>query len=207
MRTIYKIINTVNDKVYIGKTSRSLQIRWSEHKNNYLNKSKDNKLYRAMRKYGVENFNIISLEDNIPNELLSLKEQEYIQQYNSYYHGYNSTFGGDGESCVDFIRVEQLFNQGLNCTQIAKQLGHTRTTISSSLKAHGYEIPSIPGNKGKGKKVLFEGVIYPSITALAKYLIQNNEDFKGKKEHAVVKGISKATTKNVSYLGYDFDSI
>lgn len=34
MGTIYKIINDINTKVYIGKTIRPLRMRWKEHKTN-----------------------------------------------------------------------------------------------------------------------------------------------------------------------------
>ena len=30
---IYKITNKVNNKCYIGQTSKPVQIRWNEHKN------------------------------------------------------------------------------------------------------------------------------------------------------------------------------
>ena len=104
MGLIYKITNCVNQKVYIGKTIRSLDIRWKEHLKDMTNPQKNNnKLYRAMNKYGIKNFTIEVLEDNIEDDLLNAKEQEYIQLFNSYYKGYNCTFGGDGESTVDKI--------------------------------------------------------------------------------------------------------
>ena len=202
MGIIYKISNSVNDKVYIGKTQRTLQVRWTEHKNKYI--VYDNKLYRAMRKYGIEKFKIDLVEENIPVELLNQKEKDYINQYNSYYNGYNSTFGGEGESSVDFSKIEKLYLKGMNCTQIERELGYTRKTISSLLKANGYEIKKEPGNKGKGKEVVFEGKIYSSLTSLAEYLVENNKDFTGKKVSTVVQGISSSIKNNTSYLGYTF---
>ena len=95
MGLIYKITNNQNDKVYIGKTIRSLKARWQEHKSDSKNSDKDYKLYRAMNKYGIENFNIEIIEDNIPENELGIKEQEYIKKFNSYYDGYNETFGGE----------------------------------------------------------------------------------------------------------------
>ena len=56
MGIIYLITNNLNKKVYIGKTIRSLQTRWSEHLRDMHNPQKDNKLYRAMNKYGSDNF-------------------------------------------------------------------------------------------------------------------------------------------------------
>ena len=48
MGFIYKITNTINDKVYIGKTTRTIEERWKEHLNSI--KDKDFKIYRAFRK-------------------------------------------------------------------------------------------------------------------------------------------------------------
>ena len=56
MPYIYKITNNVNNKVYIGKTIRSLEIRFKEHLKD--SDIKDNKLYLEMRKYGKKNFSI-----------------------------------------------------------------------------------------------------------------------------------------------------
>lgn len=35
MAFIYKITNTLNQKSYIGKTERTIAIRWQEHKRHY----------------------------------------------------------------------------------------------------------------------------------------------------------------------------
>lgn len=52
---IYKITNKINGKVYIGQTTDSLSRRKSGHIQAATSGSKS-KLYSAMRKYGVENF-------------------------------------------------------------------------------------------------------------------------------------------------------
>ena len=204
MGCIYKIINHLNDKVYIGKTIRSIQIRWKEHKQDCFNKEKDNKLYRAMRKYGLENFSIEIIEDNIEEKIIGEKEREYIQKYNSYYGGYNSTLGGEGESSVDFSIIEDLFLKGLNCLQISEQTGYTTKTISHALKAHGYAIIQHQGGKDKGKFIIYNGKEYPSYSTLARELIQNEEIFKNKKVATVVTGISNSVKNKTSYFGYKF---
>lgn len=94
---IYKYENIINGKVYIGQTV-DLSSRMSSHKNKatYIK----NKFYNAVRKYGWANFNysvIAKVEsDSLESvtELLDKLEIEYIAQYDSYYHGYNSTLGG-----------------------------------------------------------------------------------------------------------------
>lgn len=61
---------------------------------NEMNKS-DYKIYRAMRKYAIT-LDCFSLEeDNIlTQEEADAKEIYYIEKYNSFYDGYNSTLGG-----------------------------------------------------------------------------------------------------------------
>ena len=102
MRTgmIYKITNTVNDKVYIGQTIQQLKRRWNQHC--CYSKFSDVHLYRAMRAYGIDKFSIEPIEENIPQDKLNEREIYYIQYYDSYINGYNSTKGGD---CGNFLET------------------------------------------------------------------------------------------------------
>ena len=53
---IYKIINDINDKVYIGQTITTIAERWHGHMSSVLNEKRcKSALYNAMRKY--ENHN------------------------------------------------------------------------------------------------------------------------------------------------------
>ena len=101
MGVIYKITNDINDKVYIGQTSKNRPTdRFSEHK--YLarhEKLSDKRLVidMAMAKYGVEHFKFIIIEDGIPDEMLDEREKYWISVFNSKQpNGYNITDGGSG---------------------------------------------------------------------------------------------------------------
>lgn len=104
MYQVYKITNKINNKSYIGITTRGLENRWKEHLSVANNKnSKDyNALFKkAIRKYGESNFLIELLENCNSIEEMKQKEIFYIKKYNSYAFssngwGYNSTLGGDG---------------------------------------------------------------------------------------------------------------
>ena len=50
-------------------------------------------MYKAFRKYGVENFTFEEIEE-VENDLLDEREKYWISFYDSYYNGYNSTIGG-----------------------------------------------------------------------------------------------------------------
>ena len=59
MAYIYKITNTINGKMYIGKTELTIEKRFQQHcKDSQRDKMSNRPLYKAMRKYGVEFFSI-----------------------------------------------------------------------------------------------------------------------------------------------------
>lgn len=103
MTGIYKITNLVNGKIYIGK-SLNIKARFAAHRSYYKTHapSRDihyyhNRLYTAMRQYGLENFSFEVIEE-CPSEKLNEREVYWIEYYDSYNNGYNMTLGGDGGS-------------------------------------------------------------------------------------------------------------
>jgi group I intron endonuclease len=98
--TIYKIVNKINGKVYIGFTSRNPpHQRWYSHLSQ-LNNPKYNKLllYKAILKYGKDlfDFNIL-YQSTDKNHTLKIMEPYFIKEYNSFgVDGYNLTEGGEG---------------------------------------------------------------------------------------------------------------
>lgn len=131
MGYIYKIYNDINNKIYIGKTVTSISKRWSQHRHDYL--IYDWHLYKAMRKYGFEHFFIEQIEES-DNLLLNEREKYWIEYYDSYKNGYNSTVGGDGRNQLDRELVKQKWEQGLSTKQIANDLNCWPSTIVNILK-------------------------------------------------------------------------
>ncbi len=92
---IYKIVNKLNGKVYIGQTTNYSKrkkdhfkmLKYGRHHNNHLQRSYD--------KYGKEAF-YIKVIDIVPLETLQLWEMYYIVEvFNSYKKGYNNTLGAE----------------------------------------------------------------------------------------------------------------
>ena len=135
MGYIYKISNTVNNKVYIGQTALSLERRWNLHKWTAENPSYPSypyPLYRAMRKYGINNFKIEIIEE-IDNKDLNEREIYWISYYDSYNKGYNMTLGGDGHYKYEDKDFLELWNQGYNAAQITEELHCARHTVANRL--------------------------------------------------------------------------
>lgn len=90
---IYKITNQLTNQSYIGQ-SVDVDKRWKDHCKCGLgiDTPAGNKLYKAMEKDGLQNFSFELLEE-CSREELDEKEKYYIELYQAYEFGYNSTVG------------------------------------------------------------------------------------------------------------------
>lgn len=96
MWCIYKHENKYNSKVYIGQTIHqdNPQLRW-DYGNGYK-QNEQNKFYNAIKKYGWNGFTHEIIERDIPTQKETNKREIYwINYYDSYRYGYNSTPGGN----------------------------------------------------------------------------------------------------------------
>lgn len=98
MSAVYQIVNNKNGFVYVGMTTRNPQVRWEEHQK-AAETGVDRRLYRGMRKHGIENFEfevIATMKDLKDKDIVFKIEKQYIKEKNSYWFGYNDTIGGKG---------------------------------------------------------------------------------------------------------------
>lgn len=106
---IYKILNLVNNKVYIG-SSIHLARRCSEHIVRYTspnNKEPVNKyLKRAFNKYGADNFEFHAIEYCDLEKLIE-REQYYMDLYNSYNRKYGYNLRTKADSNRDYRPSEE----------------------------------------------------------------------------------------------------
>ena len=93
---VYKITNIINGKVYVGMDSQPVKkmSRWKDHLSSYKNVNINKNLYKAFRKYGIENFSYTVIEEVTSQELLRKRETFWITYYNSVHNGYNMQYGG-----------------------------------------------------------------------------------------------------------------
>jgi len=97
---IYKTINLINNKIYIGKCSKKI-----EESKTYLGSGK--LLHKAFKKYGIENFKKEILEECETLEELNLKEKYYIKIAKEEGNCYNIADGGDGGDIISTLSPEK----------------------------------------------------------------------------------------------------
>src|SRR5208282_461224 len=106
---VYKIVNKINGKIYIGKTV-NVEERWLMH----IYHAQSKCLYplqKAIKKYGKDNFEISILE-NFESEDIALDREKFwitefktnVSKYGNEF-GYNLTDGGDGIS--GYVHTEE----------------------------------------------------------------------------------------------------
>lgn len=121
--SIYKVTNNVNDKVYIGFTN-NLKRRIKRHK--ICSKTSDSKFYRSIRKYGWEMFSWEIIYQSLDlDHTKNVMERYFIEHFDSFTNGYNSTHGGDGVSGVSRIQPQtekQLRSDRMKGNTLGKNL-------------------------------------------------------------------------------------
>ena len=142
---IYKITNKLNNKVYIGLTTQSLEKRWISHK---AEGKRGNKkpLYAEIRKYGIENFIIEEIDHATSLEELGELERKYIKQFDSTNrnNGYNLTYGGEHNeldanprarlTTEEVVTIRNYYAEcKLTCSQCWEQLYKDKISFSISI--------------------------------------------------------------------------
>ena len=103
MGSVYLLTNIINNKKYVGKTSRPIKMRLNEHFKNSSKKCRY--LSRAISKYGKEAFICSILFESDDIKELNNKEIELIKELNTTSpNGYNLTLGGEGAVFTEEIK-------------------------------------------------------------------------------------------------------
>jgi predicted GIY-YIG superfamily endonuclease len=139
MPYIYKISNVINNKIYIGKTSQNIKKRFKEHCRD-SKRFPNRPLYADMIKYGYSMFKVEEIENCESEELAIKREKFWIEYYQSFYNGYNSTFGGEGKNYCNYDFIYKEWLKDRNCLATAKRIGVSPETVSEAVKVNG-EMP------------------------------------------------------------------
>lgn len=171
---IYKISNSINEKLYIGKTVKNPIKYWKNHKS-FCRNGYEKVLYSAMRKYGILTFKFEIIEkiksnniNDLNNKLYKL-EKMYIKILNTKVpNGYNVTDGGEGLAGIEFSEEhKQKISDALSgrtfskehCIKISKaSKGRTSPNKNKKLsKSHKMKLSKSMAGKYDGNKNPFYG--------------------------------------------------
>lgn len=208
MGYIYKIQNLINGNVYIGQTQKHYNKRFQQHKANYDKPYFSHlTIYKAFAKYGLENFSFEPIEE-IDNKLLDEREIYWIDYYDSYKNGYNSTHGGKPIKLFEYNLDEiiELYNEKKSARKVAEIIGCDHSTIDNILNAN--HVPRFTMGQRFNKKTIIAKdneifQIFDSTLEAAQWLIDNGYS-KAKNIKGVRANINKAVSTDTLYLGFKF---
>ena len=210
---IYKITNLINEKAYIGQTIKTADQRWKEHLSHIFGQHENDKnkhLYRAMRKYGVENFKFEVLQDNIETyEQLDKAEIYWIDYYNTFLYGYNETQGG--QKYHSYLPNKDIINDYLqtkSARKTAANFGLDHSTVDNILNVNG--VPRFSHREAVGKKIGIKKENFyqefNSVKDCAEWFA--NQDFcRTSKAESVRTSLKAARRENKTYYGFEIINI
>lgn len=210
MGHIYKIENKLNGKIYIGQTIKTVEKRFNQHKNN-SNKEYFSQivLYKAFNKYGIENFECVELEE-IDNEFLDEREKYWIEYYDSYFNGYNSTLGGRATQLYnwDIDDIIEKYQELRSAREVAKVVGCDHSTIDNLLNYYGVKRFNKKDQVRRPVKLVKGNEEYTFFNTLdaARWLILHNYS-RTKNEVNVRRKVAYAIKDDTEYLGFSISEI
>ena len=193
MAYIYKIINNINQKIYIGKTSSTIEKRFKEHCNDSKKERCEKRpLYDAMNKYGIENFTVEKVEEVENDEIASEREIYWINKLRTYIgfndcNGYNATLGGDSKRIYDYQIIAKKYLELKNQKETAKYFQCDVETVKKACQENNIEIISSQQVAKDAQK-----------KCVKMYDLENNfiQEFETMKDAAIWVIENKLTTSN-----------
>ena len=116
---VYLLQNKINNKCYVGKTTKTLKARWRQHKTEARIGRYGWPLYRDIRDFGAENFAVELLGKANSNRRLSQMERKFIRQFNTVVDGYNHACASFGGRICEVRHVEKKSLTGAHREKIA----------------------------------------------------------------------------------------
>lgn len=195
-----------NKIVYVGQTIQ-LDERHKKHMlydpYNKNTREYNYPLSRGIRKYGIDEYELIILEDNIPLEELDDREKYWIKYYNTYWNGYNQTVGGAFPTRpiypddIILLAINMLQNEDFSYKDIQEKTGLSLTHIYNINVGKRRLQPNITypirKNNVKGTKGLKFSPEQAELIHQA--LLNSNKDFK---QLSIEFGCSEGTISEIN---------
>ena len=203
MPYIYKITNLINNKIYIGKTSYTIDKRFKEHISDSKRERYEKRpLYDAMNKYGIENFIVEEVEKVENDDIASEREQYWINKLRTYVgfkdcNGYNATLGGDSKRYYNYKEIADKYLELKSEKEVMKYFHCDWKTVQSACLENNIKISDNRKRQGirKFNSDKTEYKDYTSISEAAK-------DFPEKDPETARKNISRAVNEGTKGYGY-----
>ncbi len=171
---VYLISNKVNGKRYIGQTKYTAEKRFKKHKEDALVAKRCFALHQAIRKYGIDNFEIKVLSKCDSIEEMNHRETYYIRIFDTLSpKGYNLDSGGNNKTPSEETRARMS----------ASKMGIKKGPCSEERKQKISK-----ANKGKNKGTHLSEETKRKIS----------EATKGEKSHMFGKHLSEETKTKLS---------
>lgn len=140
MKNIYKITNILDNKIYIGQTKHNINKRFNQHKNDSKKiKLQNRPLYKAINEYGIENFKI-ELIEVCSNDIAYEREKFWIEFYNSFKNGYNSTMGGSGKMFFNHKEIAKELKNNPHGYLVAQKFNCCRDSVYHIAKEYNIKL-------------------------------------------------------------------
>lgn len=137
---IYRIVNDINNKIYVGLATTSIEERFATHLKDCHKRTHEKRpLYAAMNKYGIEHFRIELIEE-CDIDFLAEREQYWIEFYDSYHNGYNATLGGDGKPLYNHKAILERLQEYPYPVYVAEEFGCCRDIVCDIAKRNNIEV-------------------------------------------------------------------
>ena len=210
---IYKITNLINNKCYIGQTIKQPEERWKEHQQHAYGSHENDQnkvLYKAIRKYGLENFSFEVLQDNINTfEQLDKAEIYWIDFYDSFVNGYNSTFGGQKyHKILPNKAIIEDYQKTKSARKTAKNFGIDHSTVDDILNQNNIPRYSFRESTGQKIRITKNDFVkeFNSVRDCAEWFVENNI-CRTKNPESARTGLKSARAGNGIYYGYLIENI
>lgn len=93
---IYKVTNTISEKIYVGQTVQTLHSRRIKHESNSRKEKPSGHFCKSLKKHGFCDFKWEVVQPCVDKEEMNSMECYYIKEFDCYKNGYNETRGGCG---------------------------------------------------------------------------------------------------------------
>ncbi len=144
---IYKVTNSINNKVYIGQTVKNLNERRNSHYYKARHENLNTHFLNALNKYPEEIFIWEEIDEANSREELDSKEIYWINFYNSIEMGYNTRVGGEtrkeddkfAEACGSspfllFTNKGEYVGEFVNKREVERRYGINHSDITQMIK-------------------------------------------------------------------------